>query len=89
MFGSGLRKCISAVLLLVLAGVGFAGVKGPETLRHFDEMPRVLTLPDGRLIASGGGVPTNTFRLSIRHMDLRSSTKTPIISFIAKNRPVK
>lgn len=37
-------------------------VKGPEIVAHFDEMPRVLTLPDGKLMAlfiryEGPGLP--------------------------------
>ncbi len=62
------RFFLCCTLLLMICtfeglGQGFTGsVKGPEILKHFDEMPRVLTLPDGRLIAliishSGPGLP--------------------------------
>jgi len=63
---SFLLYCVPLLLVCVFEGFAQKAVtgttKGPETLGHFDEMPRVLTLPDGKLIAliishSGPGLP--------------------------------
>lgn len=54
--------CVCLIIGLFFTDAGRAGIKGPEILRHFDEMPRVITLPDGKLMAlfttyEGPGLP--------------------------------